>query len=202
MDERSRPIKHKAAERRLESGFFGARWLIAPFYAGLLVALAVLLVVFVNELWRIIINAPAYNAEGAILAVLTLIDLCLAANLLLIVTLAGYENFVSKIDTAGHEDRPLWMGRVDFANMKMKLIASIVAISAISVLKAFMRLAVDGTVGETGAAPTPGLGNAGPPMSAEAIAWMVGIHLAFVISGVLLALMDWLMFRVERKSRP
>ena len=100
--------------------------------------------------------------------------LALVGNLLLIVIFSGYENFVSKIDTGDHEDRPEWMGAVDFSGLKMKLIASIVAISAIALLRAFMRLA-------EGEGPDD-----------RTLGWLVGLHLTFVVSGVLMALMDWI----------
>ena len=162
------------AERWLEAGLFHSRWLMAPFYLGLVLALVVLLVVFVNEAIHEFQHVLAMTPEGAILMVLSLIDLSLAGNLLLIVIFSGYENFVSKIDTADHEDRPGWMGTVDFSGLKMKLIASIVAISAIALLKAFMELAE------------------GKALDQAALMWLVIIHLTFVGSGVLLALMDWL----------
>jgi uncharacterized protein (TIGR00645 family) len=114
------------------------------------------------------------NAEQAILMVLSLIDLSLAANLLLIVIFSGYENFVSKIDTGDDEDRPEWMGAVDFSALKMKLIASIVAISAIALLRAFMRLAD------------------GEGVDDRTLTWLVVLHVTFVVSGVLLAVMDWI----------
>ena len=169
-----------AVERWLEAGLFHARWLMAPFYLGLVVALAVLLVVFFNEAVHEFQHALSMTPEGAILMVLSLIDLSLAGNLLLIVIFSGYENFVSKIDTADHEDRPGWMGTVDFSGLKMKLIASIVAISAIALLKAFMELAE------------------GKPLDPPALLWLVVIHLTFVVSGVLLALMDWLAARTTK----
>jgi uncharacterized protein (TIGR00645 family) len=120
------------------------------------------------------------SAEDGILLVLSLIDMSLAGNLLLIVMFSGYENFVSKIDTGNHVDRPDWMGTVDFSGLKMKLIASIVAISAISLLRAFMQL------------------SEGHPLSNETLLWLVVIHLTFVVSGVLLALMDWLASKVDK----
>jgi uncharacterized protein (TIGR00645 family) len=89
------------------------------------------------------------------------------------VIFSGYENFVSKIDTGSH-DRPSWMGTVDFQGLKMKLIASIVAISAIALLRAFMELEED------------------TPIAQAKLGWMIGIHLTFVASGVLMAVMDWL----------
>ncbi len=170
-----RPIVRKPAlERHLELGLFRSRWLMAPFYLGLVVALAGLLLVFVMEAWRELSHLTSMSPEEAILMALTLIDLSLAGNLLLIVIFSGYENFVSKIDTGDNEDRPGWMGTVDFSGLKMKLIASIAAISAIALLKAFMQLAE------------------GEDISDRHLAWLVGIHFTFVISGVMLALMDWL----------
>jgi uncharacterized protein (TIGR00645 family) len=163
-----------AAERWLEAGLFRSRWLMAPFYVGLVVALAALVVVFFNEAVHELAHVLTMSPEQAILMVLSLIDLSLAGNLLLIVIFSGYENFVSKIDTGDDEDRPGWMGTVDFSGLKMKLIASIVAISAIALLKAFMKLAEGDAVDD------------------RHLVWLVVIHLTFVVSGVLLALMDWL----------
>lgn len=172
--------KKPRAEVLLETGLFHARWLMAPFYVGLVLALAALLFVFGKKLILALPTVGAMSAEDAILLVLSLIDLSLAGNLLLIVIFSGYENFVSKIDTANHEDRPSWMGTVDFSGLKMKLIASIVAISAISLLKAFMQL------------------SEGQGISDRSLLWLVVIHVTFVVSGVLLALMDWLAAKVDR----
>jgi uncharacterized protein (TIGR00645 family) len=169
-----------AAERMLELWLFRSRWLMAPFYVGLVVALGALLVVFADEAWREVSHLPTMSPEDAILMVLSLIDLSLAGNLLLIVIFSGYENFVSKIDTGGDEDRPGWMGTVDFSGLKMKLIASIVAISAIGLLKAFMKLAE------------------GEGIDDRHLAWLVGIHVTFVTSGVLLALMDLLASKTDK----
>jgi len=173
-------MKKPALETALERGLFASRWLMAPFYVGLVVALAALLVVFFQELFRELPHLLAMTAEDAILMALTLIDLSLAANLLVIVILSGYENFVSKIDTAAHEDRPEWMGTVDFSGLKMKLIASIVAISAIALLKAFLKLTEPGVA-----------------LDEPRLFWLVTVHLSFVVSGVLLALMDWLNSKVK-----
>jgi uncharacterized protein (TIGR00645 family) len=173
-------MKKPALETALERGLFASRWLMAPFYVGLVIALAALLVVFFQELFRELPHLLAMTPEDAILMALTLIDLSLAANLLVIVILSGYENFVSKIDTASHEDRPDWMGTVDFSGLKMKLIASIVAISAIALLKAFLKLT------------EPGIA-----LDQPRLFWLVVVHLSFVVSGVLLALMDWLNSKVK-----
>lgn len=109
---------------------------------------------------------------------LSLIDLSLAGNLILIVIFSGYENFVSRIDVGSHEQRPTWMGTVDFSGLKLRLVASIVAISAISLLRAFMKIG-EGQTDEVD------------------LKWRVIIHLTFVSSGVLLALMDFLSSRAE-----
>jgi uncharacterized protein (TIGR00645 family) len=116
------------------------------------------------------------TVEAAILKVLSLLDIVLAANLVMIVILAGYENFVSKIDTAGHEDRQGWMGTTSFAGLKLKLYASIVAISGIQLLKTFM-------------------GITSKPVDNDALMWMTIIHFAFVITAVLSALTDFLSAR-------
>lgn len=178
MDEPSatrphRPDHKPRAERALELWLFRSRWLMAPFYVGLALALAALLYVFVIEAWHAFSHVTSLDSAHAILMALSLIDLSLAGNLLLIVIFSGYENFISRIDTGAHEDRPDWMGSVDFSGLKMKLMASMTAISAVAVLRAFMQLAD------------------GEPIADRTLAWLVGLHLTFVVSGVLLAVMDW-----------
>ena len=160
-------------ERILENGLFLSRWLMAPFYVGLVVALGMLLVVFVQELIHSVPLVMGAGAEEIILTVLTLIDLSLAGNLVLIVIFSGYENFVSKINLEGHEDRPSWMGTLDFSGLKIKLVGSIVAISAISLLRAFMTITQANAVDEV------------------RIFWLVILHVTFVVSGLLFAMMDW-----------
>lgn len=170
-------------ESSFERGLFASRWLMAPMYAGLVLSLAMLTLVFLKELVYYLPQTFSMNADQAILAVLTLIDLSLAANLLLIVLFSGYENFVSKLDIPQTRDRPEWMGKVDFSGLKMKLIASIVAISGIHLLKVFMSLGKPGS----------------QEISEQTMYWMVVIHVTFVASGVLLAAMDWLSARTIKK---
>lgn len=164
-------------ERILENGLFFSRWLMAPVYVGLALALAGLVIVFARELIHEGAHIMTMDPEKAILAVLSLIDLSLAGNLLLIVIFSGYENFVSRIDKADMEDRPEWMGTVDFSALKLKLVASIVAISGIALLKSFLEL---------------GDGMEFDAVARDKLMWQVIVHLTFVVSGVLLALMDWL----------
>lgn len=156
-------------EKFVERGLFASRWLMAPMYIGLAGALAVLMVKFCQGLYEFALHALSATESETILAILSLIDLTLAGNLMLIVIFSGYENFVSKIDVGDHEDQPDWKGKVDFAGLKIKLIASIVAISGIHLLKVFTDIA---------------------KYTDRDIMWMVIIHAVFVGSGVLLALMD------------
>jgi uncharacterized protein (TIGR00645 family) len=162
--------KLKRVERGFESVIFNSRWLMAPFYFGLVVSLAVLLLKFCMVLWEFILHAPGSKESDIILGVLSLIDISLTGNLILIVVFSGYENFVSKIDAGGHPDWPEWMSKINFGGLKQKLLASIVAISAIQVLKAFMNL-------DTAFDPNK-------------LAWLVGVHLAFVVSAFMLAISD------------
>jgi uncharacterized protein (TIGR00645 family) len=159
----------KAIETFIERGLFASRWLMAPFYIGLVGALFILLWCFVLELAQFASYLPNLTLNKAVLGVLSLIDLSLAGNLVLIVIFSGYENFVSKFHMQDHEDRPEWQGTVDFSALKLKLIASIVAISGIHLLKVFMNV---------------------NEVSDREVQWMVTIHLVFVVSGVMLALMD------------
>lgn len=173
-------MRKETIEGAFERALFMSRWLMAPIYGGLVLSLAMLTVVFAREFWGQLIHVHQMSVETAIVSVLSLIDLSLAANLLLIVIFAGYGNFVSKINIQDHEDRPPWMSSIDFSSLKIKLIASIVAISAVRLLKSFM-----------------GIGD-GEPISDREVYLLVIIHLTFVCSGVLLALMDWLTARTDR----
>ena len=126
-------------EKILESVLFNSRWILAPVYIGLVISLLMLLTAFVTEIVHTVPHLIGMKTEVVILTVLSLIDLSLALNLVLIVMFSGYENFVSRIDTGDSEDRPQWMGTLDFSGMKMKLIGSIVAISAIPTVRAWRR---------------------------------------------------------------
>ena len=159
-------------EHALEVVLFGSRWLLAPLYLGMVVALVVILVKFFQKLVDLVVGTIADDIDEVMLGVLSLLDLALLGNLVLIVILAGYENFVSKIVAARtSEDRPHWMGHVDFSGLKMKLIGSIVAISAIGLLQDFFNA---------------------DKLDWVDLMWRVILHLTFVVSGLLFALMDWL----------
>ena len=186
--ENSTPLKRdklEIAEHLLERTLFGSRWLMAPFYLLMVVALGVLLVKFCQELIHIVMHTVTMTEADAILGVLSLIDISLAGNLLLMVLFSGYENFVSKMDVRDHEDRPSWMGKVDFSGLKLKLIASIVAISGINLLKNFMAL---------DRIPIT-------PSKETELLWLVIIHGTFIVSGVLLAFMDKIIAQTHQIDR-
>lgn len=159
---------------------FAARWLMVPFYLGLIVALLVILFKFVQELYHFILKAAEMTESNAIVGAAALIDLTLVASLILIVIFSGYENFVSSIDAARHPNWPEWMTRVDFTQLKQKLLASIVLISAIQVLKAFMEI---------------------DKYTDRELLWLVIVHSIFVLSGVAFAVSDKLS-SMSRKKGP
>ncbi|MDO8413431.1 MAG: TIGR00645 family protein [Gallionellaceae bacterium] len=159
----------KRIEHGLEMFMFGSRWLLVPFYMGLVGGIALLLVKFIKSFVALVPTVFTGDSGAALLGILSLVDITLVANLLIIIIFAGYENFVSKIDTGDSEDRPSWMGHVSFSDLKLKLIGSIVAISGIELLKYFINV---------------------KEVSTHELAWAVGIHLTLVFSGVMFALMD------------
>ena len=148
---------HKILENTLEKFIFASRWLLAPIYVILSISLFFITIKVLKDM---------------MLFILHIIDLALVANLTLMIIFSGYENFVSRISIAdGSEDKPDWMGTVDFSELKLKLVASIVAISGINLLETFMDIG---------------------KKSENEIFWMIIIHVVFVGSGVLLALMDYI----------
>lgn len=160
-------------ERTLEEAIFKSRWLLAPFYVGLIISIALLLIKFVQDLSHLIVHILDWTEAEVVIHILTLVDLSLVSSLLLMIIFSGYEIFVSKIDVGAHEDRPDWMGKVDFSGLKLKVIGAIVAISAIELLKTFVNIPAEPTDSDI-----------------TVLMWKVIIHMAFVLSGVLFAVMD------------
>lgn len=156
-------------ERLLEKFLFASRWLLAPFYVALVFGLVALLMKMFQHMWHFSHSFLAATESDIILELLGLIDMALTGSLIIIVIFSGYENFVSKIDASDHTDWPEWMGKIDFTGLKLKLLSSIVAISAIHLLRAFMNVKA---------------------IPDRELMWYVGIHVVFVISGLVLALTD------------
>jgi uncharacterized protein (TIGR00645 family) len=160
----------KKLENRFEHLLFTSRWLMAPVYLGLVLAMIVLLFKFGKEVVSLFAGISDASSGDLIISVLSLVDVALIMNLLVIIIFSGYENFVSKMDDLhDHEDRPDWMGNIGFSDLKIKLIGSMVAISGIELLKAFMNL---DKIGD------------------RHLSWMIGIHVTFLFSGLFYALMD------------
>lgn len=159
----------KRFEQILELFLFNSRWLLVPFYVGMVGAIVLLLVKFVKALITLVPQVLYGVGDQAIIGILTLVDITLVANLLIIMIFAGYENFVSMMYTGNGSERPSWMGQVSFSDLKIKLIASIVAISAIDLLKYFFNV---------------------KQVTAHELSWMIAIHVALVFSGLMLVLMD------------
>jgi uncharacterized protein (TIGR00645 family) len=175
----SKKITVASITEPMEKAIFAARWILAPFYVGLILTLILLLIKFVQEFVKFVSIIWTADFKATELALLSLLDLALLGNLVLIIVFAGYENFVSKIESAeGSVDRPEWMGRVDFSGLKLKLIGSLVAISVIELLKDFME-ADEGEVN-------------------DGLIWRIAIHMVFVISGLLFAVMDTIAARTDR----
>jgi uncharacterized protein (TIGR00645 family) len=168
----------KPVEKAIEQFLFNSRWLMAPFYVGLVLALALLLYHFLAQLIGFAGHIVGMQEHEVILGILGLIDLSFTGNLILIVIFSGYENFVSRIDVVT-PDHPVWMTKIDFTGLKQKLMASIVAISAIEVLKAIMQL--------------------DDPNSTR-LGWLVGIHITFLASLLAVAFSDRISAPLEHPS--
>jgi uncharacterized protein (TIGR00645 family) len=154
-------------------------------YLGLAGILLMLSVKFTIEFFYYALSLFDPASPNFVLGLLSLLDIVLLGNLILIVLFAGYENFVSKLEIAEENvDRPYWMGSVDFSGLKIKLIGSLVAISVIELLANFIEL--------NGVEEVP---------NASALTWRVALHLTFVVSGVLFAVMDWISDNRALKAR-
>jgi len=120
--------------RYIQASVFFSRWLLAPFLLGLLLCLLLLMYRFFGDLYALVIQVPSMNWHDTVTGVLNLIDLVLTANLVLIVIFSGYENFIRKINAADHPDWPEGLTQVDFAELKQKLLGSVVSIAAVDAL--------------------------------------------------------------------
>ena len=159
----------KRIERGLEMFMFGSRWLLVPFYVALMAGLVALLAKSAQHTWHFILHAWDDSESEVILNVLGLVDLTLTGSLIVIVIFSGYENFVSRVDQDEHRDWPAWMGQIDFAGLKQKLLASIVAIAAVQMLRTLLNI---------------------KNVSDREIMWQIGLLFAFVVAAIALALCD------------
>jgi uncharacterized protein (TIGR00645 family) len=156
-------------ESILQRVLFASRWLLAPFYFALVLGLVALLGKVAQRTYDLGVSFASFSEANIMLGVLAIVDLTLTASLIVIVIFSGYVNFVSRIDASEHKDWPQWMANIDFSELKLKLMSSIVAISAIKLLESFMEIGHE---------------------SDRDLYFLVGIHLTFVVSTLLLALSD------------
>lgn len=156
-------------EKILEKLIYSARWLLAPIYLGLSLALIALNIKFFQELIHAFPSIFKMSEADLVLLLLSLIDLALVGGLLVMVMLSSYENFVSQLDIDDETEKLGWLGKMDSSSLKNKVAASIVAISSIHLLKIFMNV---------------------PNVENSKLLWYVIIHLTFVASGACMALLD------------
>ena len=156
-------------ERFFETLLYRSRWLLAPIYFGLSLAVIALGIKFFQECFHLIVHIFTIKETELILVALALIDIAMVGGLIIMVMMSGYENFVSRIDIDGSEEKLSWLGKMDSSSLKAKIAASIVAISSIHLLKIFM--------GAEG-------------YETEELKWYVIMHLTFVISAFLMGLLD------------
>ena len=161
----------RAIEKFLAALLLASRWLMAPLYLGLMAGLGVVVVAFFRELAHVIASFAGLGGRDVILAVLRLIDLVLLGNLILIMIGAAFDTIVTSAVTQQRIQRPQWMGKIDFAALKLKVVTAIAAIAGVDLLETFFRI-------ET--------------MDKSTVLLSVLVFLAFVAAGVLLAWMDWL----------
>ena len=166
-------------EKLIEGLMYRARWLLAPIYLGLSLAILALGVKFFIELVHLLTDIVRMSEADMILVVLSLVDIAMVGGLLLMVMMSGYENFVSQLDIAEEEEKLSWLGKMDSSSLKAKIAASIVAISSIHLLKKFMEAeSVDN----------------------DKLLWYVLIHMTFVVSAFAMGILDALAARLNRSN--
>lgn len=175
----------KKAEHALEHVIFWSRWLQAPIYLGLIVAQALYCYKFAIEIVHLF-GKVGESEMFFLLAVLTLIDIAMVANLITMVVIGGYATFVSKLDLDRSSDKPDWLDHVDPGAIKIKLATSLVGISSIHLLKSFVEVGNPGLFAATGGETK---------LTHTDIMWQVIIHMTFVVSTLLLAFSEFIMHR-------
>lgn len=165
-------------EKTIERLLFASRWLLAPLYLGLSLALVALGVKFFQEAAHLISHVLTVGEADLVLTALALIDIVLVGGLIVMVMFSGYENFVSRIDVEGSDKALNWLGKLDAGTLKLKVAASIVAISSIHLLRIFLNA---------------------QQIDNDKLLWYVVLHLTFVVSALLLGLLDRIAFASHRE---
>lgn len=159
-------------ERLIERLLFASRWILAPVYLGLSLALVALGVKFFMELFHLLMEVVGQQETELVLVLLSMIDMVLVGSLIVMVMFSGYENFVSQLDVEAGTEKLSWLGKLDANSLKLKVASSIVAISSIHLLRQFMSTKPIDDARHT------------------ALMWYVIIHLTFVVSAVMMGVLD------------
>ena len=162
----------KILEKILEKILFGSRWIQAPIYFGLILGSMVYTYKFIVELVHLCIHANSWTEETVMLSILTLIDISMVVNLIIIVVIGGYSTFVSKLDFAQHEDKPEWLAQINAGTLKVKLAISLVGVSSIQLLRSFIDI---------------------KDVDREHVLLQILIHVVFLTSSIILAYTDKVM---------
>ena len=162
--------------RPLPQLIFSSRWLQLPLYLGLIVAQGVYVILFLKELWHLVLGAVKFTEQEIMLVVLGLIDVVMISNLLTMVIVGGYETFVSRLELEKHPDQPEWLSHVNASVLKIKLAMAIIGISSIHLLRTFIYAG--------------SLGKEGVPYTETGVMWQVIIHGLFVLSAIGIAYVE------------
>jgi uncharacterized protein (TIGR00645 family) len=176
-DEPPVPIGSRAL-RPLPQLIFSSRWLQLPLYLGLIVAQGVYVILFLKELWHLVLHSFEFSEQQIMLVVLGLIDVVMISNLLIMVIVGGYETFVSRLELERHPDQPEWLSHVNASVLKIKLAMAIIGISSIHLLRTFI---------EAG-----NLGSGKSSYTEAGVMWQAIIHGLFIVSAIGIAFVDWL----------
>jgi uncharacterized protein (TIGR00645 family) len=163
-------------ERTLEKLLFASRWILAPVYLGMSLALVALGIKFFMELFHLLTGVFTTTEADLVLVLLALVDMVLVGSLIVMVMFSGYENFVSALDVDQGTEKLSWLGKLDANSLKLKVASSIVAISSIHLLRAFMK--------------APAYFEEGGDKGDNILMWYVIIHLTFVVSAVMMGVLD------------
>jgi uncharacterized protein (TIGR00645 family) len=165
-------------EKIIERTLFASRWLLTPIYLGLSLSLILLAVKFFQEVIHVFSIVISISESDLVLSILSMIDMTLVGSLIVMVMFSSYENFVSKIDLEEGDEKLDWLGKLDAGTLKLKVAASIVAISSIHLLQIFMEV---------------------DQINNDKLMWYVIIHMTFVLSALLLAVLDKIAFAHHRE---
>jgi uncharacterized protein (TIGR00645 family) len=170
------PPKDFPGLRPLPQLIFGSRWLQLPLYLGLIVAQGVYVVLFLKELWHLVLHTFNFTEQQIMLVVLGLIDVVMISNLLIMVIVGGYETFVSRLELERHPDQPEWLSHVNASVLKIKLAMAIIGISSIHLLRTFIHASE--------------LGSPNSPYTETGVMWQTLIHGLFILSAIGIAYVE------------